>query len=163
MASSKKKTASGKKDAPVPKKKAPKLKLPIVITEPAEDMPEKLTLEKIERMMEDEIRTAYKEFFGENIPEPILKEVMKIEPTHEELIEIDRIMEMTSVISRHIDHINNEDAPYPTEKEVLAVVSLLKPSVVEILAKELYLIGEKSPYESVRMAAEKKLNLMGYD
>jgi len=123
----------------------------------------KLTVEKIENMIKEELRERYAEFFGEEIPKHMLDQLMKSFPSREELDEIDRVQMMVDTLCDHIAHIEGKLAPYHDADEIIAVIAELPEFSVNLFRKELILISEKSSYKEVRQAAEEKLNTHSMD
>jgi hypothetical protein len=159
MSKCKKKTSSGKKDSPAPKKKSPKL--PEVISEgPNGKNPSD---KKINRMFVEDLRSFYNSVLGEDIPEELLLALkLKTSLTKEEIDEIERVDRLVDIIIEHAGYTKIKSGRY-NEKEILNMVKELDTLSVEIFMEELRIISEKSPFRSVRKAVEEKLSARDYN
>jgi len=159
MSRCKKKTDSRKKEAPLRKKKPPKL--PEVISEGPNG--KKAPCKNMNRMFVEDLRSFYNSVLGEDMPEEILLALkLKTSLTKEEIRQIEKVDRLVDIIIEHAGYTKRKSGRY-NEKEVLSMVKELDNLSIEIFMTELRIIHEKSPYESVRKAVEEKLSARNYN
>jgi len=152
---------SEKKDSPGPKKKPGKF--PEVAEEKINGK-EKTRHEIANEAFVEDLCSFYSNAIGEEMPgELLLALKLKTELTQKEMDEIEKVDGLVDVILEHVECIEKRQGKEYSEKQVLGMVKELDALSVEVFMKELRIICEKSPFESVRNALEKKLNISDYN